>query len=613
MEIINKIEDLIKKNDIENAYECIIQNEKQYLNNAKYWNLRGILCSQIKEYEAAISCYKTSIDIKCDYIDAYFNLIYTYLITGEKLKSVLNASISLRYIDDINYINDINNLYKYEKASKNYIEVLNEAKTNIYIDKDNASLIKYLASHYNNISKEYIQSLYENNIACNWAYVKDDCIVTNKEIIGIDDFICNYNYSDFDVIVPYDMNYINVIKNIASKGVNKCFVLLSYDGKFKLIDIDNEIMTGLRNEDYKRTITLNRFNAADSNVYALIKYMPQQYKDKYKLNIIKGTDVCDIENIVKVPLISTITVSGFNTFCNFYPKLTYNIEVGHGEVGFKGCGLMDKKNKEFAFTPEEYKNIDKIFTSSKMCMLLTSAFAAVPEDKYEITGNPRTDLVMLSDGKRNLEKLLGISLENKKVIFNMPTFYVHDNSGASNGSRELNDAIKIKNFDYEKFNQFLIDNNIICISKVHHGEERSVTNKVKNRNLDNMIFISNKDLEDKDLDLYEVLNAADILITDYSSIYGDFLFMDKPTIFVNTDMEIYEEERGIILQPYDFWAAGPKVQEQERLCEEIIKCINDNNYYKKERNTIRDIFYYHKDDKSSIRVWDSIDRVLSNL
>ena len=111
MEVMNKIEDLIKKSDVENAYKCIIENEKQYLNNAQYWNLRGILCSQVKEYEAAISCYKTSIDIKCDYIDAYFNLIYTYMITGEKLKSVLNASISLRYIDDINYINDINNLY----------------------------------------------------------------------------------------------------------------------------------------------------------------------------------------------------------------------------------------------------------------------------------------------------------------------------------------------------------------------------------------------------------------------------------------------------------------------------------------------------------------------
>ncbi|CEO27399.1 CDP-glycerol glycerophosphotransferase family protein [Paraclostridium sordellii] len=613
MEIINKIEELIKKNDIENAYNCIIQNEKQYLNNAKYWNLRGILCSQIKEYEAAISCYKTSINTKCDYTDAYFNLIYTYMITGEKLKSILNASISLRYINDTNYINDIQNLYQYEKSSKYYIEVLNEAKSNNYMEKDSINLITYIAGHFNNTSKEYIQNLHKSNIECNWAYIKGDYVVTNKEIIDIDDFICNYNHSSFNIIVPYDINYINVTRGIASKGVNRCSILIPYKEKFKLIDIDNEIMTGLRNEDYKRTITLNRFNAADSNVYALIKYMPEQYKDKYKLNIIKGTDVLNMENIVKVPLISLITISGFNTFCSVYPKLTYNIEVGHGEVGFKGCGLMDKKNKKFAFTPEEYENIDKIFTPSKMTMLLTSAFTAAPEDKYEITGNPRTDIIMLSDGKRNLEKLLGISLENKKVIFNMPTFYVHENTGLVSGSTELNDAIKIKDFDYEKFNQFLIDNNIICISKVHHGEERSISNKAKNRNLENMIFISNYDLENKDLDLYEVLNAADILITDYSSIYGDFLFMDKPTIFVNTDMEIYEEEKGIILQPYDFWAAGPKVQEQDSLSKEIIKCISDKEYYKKERNTIRDIFYYHKDDKSSIRVWDSIDRLLSNL
>lgn len=613
MEIINKIEELIKKNDIENAYKCIIENEKQYLNNAQYWNLRGILCSQIKEYEAAISCYKTSIDIKCNYIDAYFNLIYTYMIIGEKLKSVLNASISLRYIDDINYINDINDLYQYEESSKNYMKLLNEAKTNIYIEKDNASLITYIAGHFNHIRKEDVQSLNGSNIADNWAYIKDGCVVTNKEIVSIDNFLSNYNYSDFDIIVPYDINYINVVRSMAAKGVNKCCILLSYEEKLKLIKIDNETMASLRNEDYKRTVTLNRFNAADSNVYALIKYIPKQYKDKYKLNIIKGSDVYDIENIVKVPIISPVTISGFNTFCSTYPKFTYNIEVGHGEVGFKGCGLMDKKSKEFSFTPEEYKKIDKIFTTSKMCMLLTSAFTASPEDKYEITGNPRTDLVMLSDGKRNLEKLLGISLENKKVIFNMPTFYVHENSGIENGSTELNDAIKIKNFDYEKFNQFLIDNNIICISKAHHGEERSITNKVKNRNLENMIFISNDDLESKDLDLYEVLNAADILITDYSSIYGDFLFMDKPTIFVNTDMDIYEKERGIILQPYDFWAAGPKVQEQDSLSKEIIKCISDKEYYKKERNTIRDIFYYHKDDKSSARVWDSIDRLLSNL
>jgi CDP-glycerol glycerophosphotransferase (TagB/SpsB family) len=326
------------------------------------------------------------------------------------------------------------------------------------------------------------------------------------------------------------------------------------------------------------------------------------------LNIINGKDVVDIENIIKVPIISSVTVSGFNTFVN-YPKFTYNIDVGHGSVILKNCGIMDKKYKDFAFTPKEYENIDKVFISSDMNMLIQSAFSAIPEDKYEITGNPRTDTLMLSNGRQNLEKLLNKNLENKKIIFNMPTFHIHENSGIINGEK-FDDAIKINGFDYVKFNKFLKNNNAICISKVHHAEERLITNSMESLNLENLLFVSNKDLEEKNLDLYEVLNCADILITDYSSIYGDFLFMNKPCIFVNTDIDKYREERGISLEPYDFWTAGPKVKTQEKLQIEIVNYINNKDCFKQKREELRDVFYKYKDDKSSLRVWNYIDKVL---
>ena len=86
--------------------------------------------------------------------------------------------------------------------------------------------------------------------------------------------------------------------------------------------------------------------------------------------------------------------------------------------------------------------------------------------------------------------------------------------------------------------------------------------------------------------------------------------MDKPTLFIDTDLEEYRNERGIMLEPYDFWAAGPKVQCEEKLKSEILKCLNDENYYKKERETITDIFYYYKDNKASLRVWDIIADIL---
>lgn len=609
MDIINKIQQLIIGNKIEQAFEMIIENENKFLNNSKYWNLKGMLCYKIQEYNLAINCYIKSIDIECDLLDSYFNLIYIYKLMGEKMKAALYSGVALKHTDDINFENELISIFEDDVLVCEYINLIKEVKHNDKIKYQNLSFIKYLATMFNDIDEEYINNIYKNNIDKTWAFVKGGYILTNKEIVSTEDFIKLKGNLQFNVMIKYDADYINVTRDIAKKGINNCFIIVENNRAWELIEIDSQDMEHLKNEDYKRTITLNKFNAADSNVYALIKYIPKKYKEKYKLNVIKGRDVLSLENIVKVPLISSVTISGFNTFTN-YPKFTYNIDVGHAGIIMKNCGLMDKKYKNFSFTPQEYKQIDKVCVSSHMSMFIQSAFSSIPEDKYEITGNPRTDTLMLSNGRINLEKLLNKNLENKKIIFNMPTFHIHENSGVVNGEK-FDDSIKINGFDYIKFNKFLKENNAICISKVHHAEERLITKSMENLKLENLLFVSNKELDEKNLDLYEILNCADILITDYSSIYGDFVFMNKPCIFVNADIDKYREERGISLEPYDFWTAGPKVQTQNKLELEIGKYLNENDDYKQKREELRDVFYKYKDDQSSLRVWDHIDTVLS--
>lgn len=609
MDIIKEIQRCIIENDVENAYKHIIENENKLSNSSKYWSLRGMLCYKVQEYNLAISCYRKSIDIECDFLDSYFNLVYIYILIGEKMNAALYSGLALKYTDDINFENELISVFKDEALVYEYINVIKEVKHSDKISYQNLSFVKYLATMFNDIDEEYIKNIYKSsNIDKTGAFVKGEYILTNKEIVRIEDFIKLKEISQFNVMIKYDADYIKVTRDIAKKGINNCFIMIENNKIWELVEIDSQIMNDLKNEDYKRTITLNKFNAADSNVYALIKYMPQKYKEKYKLNTIKGRDVLSLENIVKVPLISSVTISGFNTFTN-YPKFTYNIDVGHAGIIMKNCGLMDKKYKNFSFTPQEYKQIDKVCVSSHMSMFIQSAFSAIPEDKYEITGNPRTDTLMLSNGRKNLEKLLNKKLENKKIIFNMPTFHIHENSGVVNGEK-FDDSIKINGFDYIKFDKFLKDNNAICISKVHHAEERLITNSMEGLKLENLLFISNKDLDEKNLDLYEILNCADILITDYSSIYGDFLFMNKPCIFVNTDIDKYREERGISLEPYDFWTAGPKVKTQDQLELEIIKYIDKEDCFKQKREELRDVFYKYKDDKSSLRVWNYIDKVL---
>ena len=611
MEFLDEIQDYIINNDIENAYKSIIENEKQYEMNSRYWNLKGMLYFKTQEYNRAISCYKKSIYIKEDNIDSYFNIAYIYKLIGENIKAVLYSAIGLRYTEDIEFINDVNNLYDEEKMSKQYRQLLEYIKEDMSINLNNFSLFRYISNKFGNIDEEFIKLASINNIDQDWLYIEDNYAISNKEVLTIDDYIIKQETLNLNVIIPYNDKYIDITRNIASKGIKECNILVpTNDNKLSLIKVSKEEMSNLKNKCNELTVTLNLFNAADANVYAMIKYMPQEYREKYKLNIIKGRDVFNIDNKVKIPLLSAITIGGFNTFSN-YSNHTYNIEVGHGSIGFKSCGLMDKKSKNFSFMPSDYNNIDKVCVTSQIEILMLSAFSAIPENKYKITGNPRTDILMLSNGRENLKKLINMDLKEKNIIFNMPTFRIHENSGVINGEL-IEGGIKIKDFDYVKFDKLLEKYNTILISKVHHAEERLITSKMKDYNLKNILFISNNDLEENDLNLYEVLNAADILITDYSSIYGDFLFMDKQIIFTNYDIEQYRAERGIILEPYDFWTAGPKVKTQEQLEIEIVKCLSDESYYKQKRQELRDVCYKYKDANSTLRVWKHIDEVLTN-
>lgn len=607
MNIIDEIEQLIVNNKIEQAFELIVENENTLLNNSKYWNLRGMLCYKIQECDLAINCYKKSIDIDPEFLDSYFNLIYIYILTDQKMKAALYCGLALKYSDDIKFKDELISIFEDDLLSAEYINIIKKVKSDDSINHKNLSFVKYLAIMFDEIDEEYINTIYKNNIDKSWAFLKNDIVLTNNKIIKLEDFIKLKENINFNVIIKYDIDYIKATRNIASKGIKKCFIMVENNKVWDLIEINSKDMESLKNEDYKRTITLNKFNAADSNVYALIKYMPEKYKEKYKLNIINGRDVLNLENIIKVPLISSVTISGFGTFTN-YPKLTYNIEVGHGPMSFKASGNMEKTYKNFAFTPSEFKNIDKMCATSTMDTILLASFVNLSEDKFLISGMPRTDILLNSNGKENLEKILNTNFNNKKIIFNMPTFHKHENSGKEDGNSNLNSFMKVHDFNYKEFDEFLGKNEIICIMKAHHAEEKLL--KSKEFKAKNIYFIFNEDLERECLDLYEILNAADLLITDYSSIYSDFLFMNKPTVFVNTDIDEYRKKRGLALEPYEFWTAGPKVQEQEELQNEILKSLNNRNYYKQKREELRTVYYTNFDDKSSERVWNYIDEIL---
>ncbi|EFO68274.1 CDP-glycerol:poly(glycerophosphate) glycerophosphotransferase [Lactobacillus iners LactinV 09V1-c] len=60
-------------------------------------------------------------------------------------------------------------------------------------------------------------------------------------------------------------------------------------------------------------------------------------------------------------------------------------------------------------------------------------------------------------------------------------------------------------------------------------------------------------------DMYDLLGNTDFLITDFSSVYFDYLHLDKPIYFVTNFLKEYEKTRGLLMGPYADIVPGAKI------------------------------------------------------
>ena len=78
-----------------------------------------------------------------------------------------------------------------------------------------------------------------------------------------------------------------------------------------------------------------------------------------------------------------------------------------------------------------------------------------------------------------------------------------------------------------------------------------------------------------ELDASLLLHYADVLITDYSSVYMDFLLVDRPVVFFAYDLDRYERDDRAFYEPYRNVTPGPVVRTPTALAAEIRALLVD--------------------------------------
>lgn len=168
------------------------------------------------------------------------------------------------------------------------------------------------------------------------------------------------------------------------------------------------------------------------------------------------------------------------------------------------------------------------------------------DEKYLIPlGYPRNDLMLNNQAKGYENPFVPRDFKGKVVIW-MPTFRKSINKTLSEDNCETHTGLPLFNNvnEIKLLNEYLSSKNICIIAKIHHLQ---AMNQVFTYKFSHIIFITDNDLINKGLQLYQIVGKTDALLTDYSSISIDYMLLDRPIGFILDDIEEYEKNRGAFL------------------------------------------------------------------
>lgn len=173
-----------------------------------------------------------------------------------------------------------------------------------------------------------------------------------------------------------------------------------------------------------------------------------------------------------------------------------------------------------------YENTDIISTSDFAAYLRCKTFEG-GNDIVRILGFPRNDSLFKLDEETDT---YFNKIKKDKFIIWLPTFKHHNISVDRQDFDEDKDSdISILSSDFmEDLNDYLKEKDILLLIKYHPSQNLDY---VSLKTYSNLITLTNEQLEKNNVDLYSLMGKSDALITDFSSVYIDYLLVDKPIGF----------------------------------------------------------------------------------
>ena len=332
------------------------------------------------------------------------------------------------------------------------------------------------------------------------------------------------------------------------------------------------------------------------NCWALVNYLSANgYTNKYKVYYFSNrTFISNLDGDIKN---NVFFVSSFfqgwwnhlrskytfyeydnNKFCSSSANGQINFNLWHG-MPLKRIGYLS--NRRFLHKPS--RDFNYVLAISPLFADVMKKCFKCKEEQIYIGGNPRNDYLLHKSNTYSF-----FNCKDVKAVW-MPTF----RKSTLNSFEDSSCVFPILNKqNIKSFNSFLEKNHIKILIKLHPFQDK--IDWLFSNDYSNIKAIFNSDLFKEKIELYELLRDADTLITDYSSVYMDYLLIDKPIIFAFDDFNDYKNTRGFVFDRIEDFLPGDVVHDLNGLEKSLLS--SDTLEHRNKRKEINNVFNSCKSD-----------------
>ncbi|MES9881125.1 MAG: CDP-glycerol glycerophosphotransferase family protein [Sedimenticola sp.] len=220
-------------------------------------------------------------------------------------------------------------------------------------------------------------------------------------------------------------------------------------------------------------------------------------------------------------------------------------------------------------------------TSPAMVRLFEESFA-LPAERIRITGQPRTD-ALLSGATPDLTGRYDPPLPaHRRRILYCPTWR----------DEEPVQLFPFVDRDLEAVQRFLQEREALLFVRTHPNDPGRLDGR------QGRILPMQADVV---AEVTDTLRSFDVLVTDYSSVYYDYLLLDRPVIFLPYDLERYTRSPGFFL-PFEEIVAGARPDTQAGFLSALGRALDQPEAESAERHRVRQLVYTHVDAGATERV-----------